>query len=433
MIEFTKIPTAEVFLVGGAVRDSLLGLTARERDWLVVGSNPKKMLELGYRQVGNDFPVFLHPKTHEEHALARRERKLETGHRGFQTDTGNVTLEEDLSRRDLTINAIAQSESGQIIDPYNGRADLENRTLRHVSSAFCEDPLRVLRVARFAAQLAPFDFRVAPGTLELLKSMSSNGELASLVPERVWRETERALKSPRPRVFFEVLRSADALKIIFPELDALFGVPQRPEFHPEIDSGLHTMLSLDRITESTLNSRLRFAVLVHDLGKATTPPEILPRHTRHEDRSARITEALCDRLRIPNAYREIAVLVARHHLLCHTSMRLRASTIEKLLSSLNAWKDSSLVADFTECCKADAQGRTGLESRPYPQVEFLSECADAAKMASAEKLIAKGFKGERLGNQLKAERAKLIKLVIARYSHIDELQYVKAADPGQGS
>lgn len=423
--KFEEVPGAEVFLVGGAVRDQLLGLVPKEKDWVVVGSNPKQMIELGYRQVGNDFPVFLHPKTNEEYALARQERKQGSGHKGFTTKTEQITLEQDLSRRDLTINAMALSAREELVDPYDGYSDLRNHILRHVSDAFSEDPLRVLRIARFAAQLAPFNFQVVEETLELLKLMSLNGELNSLTPERVWRETEKALTSASPRTFFEVLRSIDALKIIFPEVDALFGTPQRPEFHPEIDAGLHTMLSLDRITESSLDPRLRFAVLVHDTGKATTPSDILPRHTGHETRSAELDEGICDRLRIPNEYRKIAVLVARHHLHCHQSMRSSPVALEELLSTLGAWQEHSLVSDFTECCMADARGRTGLESRPYPQVKFLSECAEAARKIRPAELIDKGYKGKELGDQLKIERAKLIEIVIRKYAHIDELKYAK--------
>lgn len=420
------IPDAQVFLVGGAVRDQLLGIKAKEKDWVVVGSNRKQMLDLGYRQVGNDFPVFLHPKTHDEYALARQERKSGSGHKGFQTLTENVTLEQDLNRRDLTINALAQSTEGQLIDPYNGKSDLNQRLLRHVSDAFSEDPLRVLRIARFAAQLAKFDFKIAPETLKLLKAMSKTGELEHLTPERVWRETEKALKSDRPRIYFDTLRSVGALEIIFPEIDALFGVPQRPEFHPEIDSGLHTMMSLDRITETSRNPRLRFAVLTHDLGKATTPEDILPRHPGHEQRSAEITDELCSRLRIPNEYRKLAIVVARYHLVCHRALRLNPDTIEQLLSHLGAWQESSMVSDFTECCMADARGRTGLESRLYPQVAFLAECAQAAKQASARDLMAQGFYGKELGDQLKISRSKLIQPIIKKYAHIDELQYAKA-------
>jgi len=420
------IAGAEVFLVGGAVRDQLLGITVKEKDWVVIGSNSQQMLKLGYRQVGNDFPVFLHPETNEEYALARQERKSGHGHKGFQTLTEEVTLEQDLGRRDLTINALALSTDGRLIDPYNGESDLNKRVLRHVSDAFGEDPLRVLRIARFAAQLAQFDFKIAPETLKLLEAMSNHGELKILTPERVWRETEKALKSKKPRVYFDILRAVGALEVVFPEIDALFGVPQRPEFHPEIDSGLHTMMSLDRITETSSDSKLRFAVLTHDLGKATTPENILPRHPGHEQRSAMITDVLCDRLRIPNEYRKLATIVARYHLVCHQALRLKPDAIEQLLSHLGAWQEFSMVSDFTECCMADARGRKGLESRLYPQVEFLAECEQAAKQTNAKDLMEQGYKGKSLGDQLKVSRSKLIQPVIKKYAHIDELQYAKA-------
>lgn len=419
------IPQADIYLVGGAVRDALLGLSANERDWVVVGSSEQQMEQLGYRRVGKDFPVFLHPKTHEEYALARRERKRGSGHKGFETHIEQVSLEQDLSRRDLTINAIAQSSDGAIVDPYHGIEDIENRVLRHVSDAFSEDPLRVLRIARFAAVLGRFQFTIAPETQQLLRSMSANGELNTLSPERVWRETEKALRSDSPRTFFEVLRSIGALEVIFPEIDALFGVPQRPEFHPEIDCGLHTLLSLDRISEQSDDSRLRFAVLIHDLGKATTRADIVPRHPGHEERSAQIAETLCERLRIPNRYRKLAILVARNHLLCHRSLRLPPAKLETLLSALEAWKGNSLLQEFANCCMADARGRIGLESRLYPQVEFLTDCAIAANKVRAKDLIEQGYSGAELGEQLRLTRAQLIEPVIQRYAHIDEIKYAK--------
>lgn len=413
----------KVFLVGGAVRDKLLGLSPKERDWVVVGATAESMITEGYRQVGKDFPVFLHPKTKEEYALARQERKTGTGHTEFETITENVTLEEDLNRRDLTINAIAQSNTGALVDPYGGTDDLRNRILRHVSEAFSEDPLRVLRIARFSAQLSEFNFQIAPETLVLLKSMCHNGELKSLTAERVWRETEKALCSKSPRIFFDTLRAIGALKIIFPEIDCLFGIPQRPEFHPEIDTGLHTMLSLDRICELSPDPVLRFATLTHDLGKGTTPKELLPSHKNHELRSAGLTEELCARLRIPNAYKKLALLVAEHHLTCHRSLRLKEDKLEALLSTLSAWRNESLVRAFSLCCMADARGRTSLENRPYPQVEFLSECIEAAKDVSPTDLQELGFSGKELGLQLKSARARLLSGVIKTYAHIDELKY----------
>lgn len=426
-VDNKPIPDADIYLVGGAVRDQLLNIPVFDKDWVVVGSNAENMLAAGFRQVGNDFPVFLHPQTGQEYALARQERKLSTGHKGFETNTEAVSLEEDLGRRDLTINAMAQAADGEIIDPFHGREDLQSRCLRHVSDAFYEDPLRVLRVARFAAQLGNFNFYIAAETLDLLKEMSSEGELNNLTPERVWRETEKALKSPKPSVYFETLKQIGALKVILPEVDALFGIPQRPEFHPEIDAGLHTMLSLEKIAQASVDPRLRFAVLTHDLGKATTPKEVLPKHTGHEGRSAELTDELCNRLRVPNNYRKLAILVARHHLLCHQSLRLKPTTIERLLGNLGAWKQGSLVNDFTQCCMADARGRTGLEERPYPQVAFLLECELMAKQVSPQELLDQGFSGKKLGEQMRLQRLEKIRSVQKKYAHIDELQFATKA------
>jgi len=419
------------YLVGGAVRDQLLGMTAKERDWVVVGSTPEEMQKLGFTQVGKDFPVFLHPQSKEEYALARRERKQGSGYHGFSTETKAVTLEEDLSRRDLTINAIAKNRDNKLIDPFNGQEDLNNRILRHVSPAFTEDPLRVLRVARFAAQLSQYGFELAGETRELLMSMSASGELEKLTPERVWIETEKALKTPRPSLFFEILREVDALKIIFPEVHALFGVAQRPKFHPEIDAGYHCLLSLDRIAELTNDPVQRFAVLCHDLGKANTPDDIRPSHTSHEARGAELTNLMCDRLKIPNKYRNLAVRVARYHLQCHQVLQTSSEEAIELLSQLGAWTQNSYVEDFGNCCMADARGRTGLELRPYPQREFLIQCEAAAASLNASALLEQGFEGKALGKELKRLRAKAIEPVIEKYKDIDELSY--ACPPGQES
>jgi len=419
------------YLVGGAVRDQLLGMTAKERDWVVVGSTPEEMQKLGFTQVGKDFPVFLHPQSKEEYALARRERKQGSGYHGFSTETKAVTLEEDLSRRDLTINAIAKNRDNKLIDPFNGQEDLNNRILRHVSPAFTEDPLRVLRVARFAAQLSQYGFELAGETRELLMSMSASGELEKLTPERVWIETEKALKTPRPSLFFEILREVDALKIIFPEVHALFGVAQRPKFHPEIDAGYYCLLSLDRIAELTNDPVQRFAVLCHDLGKANTPDDIRPSHTGHEARGAELTNLMCDRLKIPNKYRNLAVRVARYHLQCHQVLQTSSEEAIELLSQLGAWTQNSYVEDFGNCCMADARGRTGLELRPYPQREFLIQCEAAAASLNASALLEQGFEGKALGKELKRLRAKAIEPVIEKYKDIDELSY--ACPPGQES
>ncbi|HEY8540030.1 MAG TPA: multifunctional CCA addition/repair protein, partial [Steroidobacteraceae bacterium] len=330
----------EIYLVGGAVRDELLGLPVRERDWVVVGAEPQELLDRGFRPVGKDFPVFLHPETNEEYALARTERKTGPGYRGFETRfSPDVTLEQDLERRDLTINAIAKDpETGKLIDPFGGERDLRDRVLRHVSPAFVEDPVRVLRVARFAARFAPLGFTVAPETIELMRQIAASGELDALVPERVWLELHKTLQMPAPWRFFEVLRDANALAVIFPEIDALFGVPQPEQWHPEIDSGLHTMMVLEQACRLSPDPIVRFAALVHDLGKGTTPKDEWPRHVAHEHRGVPLIEQLCARLRVPNAFRDLAILVGRHHLVMHKADQLRPGTMLELLEHLDAFR-----------------------------------------------------------------------------------------------
>src|SRR5688572_4226390 len=316
----------QVYLVGGAVRDELLGRPVSERDWVVVGATPEEMTRLGYTQVGRDFPVFLHPHTHEEHALARLERKTGPGYRGFVTEfSANVTLEEDLARRDLTINAIARTPDGGFVDPFNGRGDLEKRVLRHVSPAFVEDPVRILRVARFAARFAALGFGIAEETATLMRKMVDSGELDALVPERVWQETERALGEPNPEVFFEVLRACGALAVVYPEVDTLFGVPQPEKWHPEIDTGIHTMAVLKIAAQLSPSTAVRFAALTHDLGKGRTPRDQWPKHIGHEMHSVTLVNVLCDRLRIPSEHRELALLVARLHGVAHRAFELKSS------------------------------------------------------------------------------------------------------------
>jgi tRNA nucleotidyltransferase (CCA-adding enzyme) len=369
----------QVYLVGGAVRDGLLGLPVRERDWVVVGSTRAELLRLKYREVGNDFPVFLHPDTHEEYALARLERKTGRGYRGFDVQFGpEVTLEEDLARRDLTINAIAQDADGILIDPYGGRGDLDARLLRHVSDAFVEDPVRVLRVARFAARFAPLGFRVAPETLELMRTIVARDELDALVPERVWQETEKALHERRPGEFFAVLRACGGLGRIFPEIDALFGVPQPPQWHPEIDTGVHTLLVLEQAVLLGADPQVRFAALVHDLGKGTTPPAEWPRHHGHEERSVALIEAMAARLRVPADYRDLAIIVARYHGIVHRAPELRPATILDFFERSDAFRRPARFAQALLACEADARGRTGLETQPYPQRALLSAARDAA-------------------------------------------------------
>ncbi|HJY36523.1 MAG TPA: multifunctional CCA addition/repair protein, partial [Steroidobacteraceae bacterium] len=343
-----------IYLVGGAVRDELLGLPARERDWVVVGARPEELLAQGYKPVGKDFPVFLHPQSGEEYALARTERKTGPGYRGFETlFSPDVTLEQDLERRDLTINAIAKDpDSGALIDPFGGQRDLRDRSLRHVSPAFVEDPVRVLRVARFAARFAPLGFTVASATLDVMREIAARGELDALVSERVWQETQRALEMPAPARFFEVLREANALPVVFPELHALFGVPQPERWHPEIDTGVHTLMVLEQATKLSEDPVVRFAALTHDLGKGTTPRDEWPRHVAHEQRGVDLVNALCDRLRIPNAYRELAALVSRYHLEAHRVDELRTGTLLDLLERLDAFRRPDRFEQWVLACEA---------------------------------------------------------------------------------
>ena len=357
----------------------MLGLAVKERDWVVVGGTREELLRLKYREVGRDFPVFLHPETHEEYALARLERKVSPGYRGFTVEFGpEVTLEEDLARRDLTINAIAQSQDGTLLDPYGGRRDLDARVLRHVSPAFVEDPVRVLRVARFAARFAPLGFKVAAETLELMRAMVERREVDALVPERVWQETEKALREPKAGEFFKVLRACGALRPIYPEIDALFGVPQPAQWHPEIDTGAHTLMVLDQAALLSSDPKVRFAALVHDLGKGTTPREEWPSHRGHEERSVSLIEAVADRLRLPGEYRELSIIVARFHGIVHRAFELRPKTILEFIERADAFRRPERFAQALLACEADSRGRTGLENVPYPQRAFLQAARDVA-------------------------------------------------------
>ncbi len=395
----------QVYLVGGAVRDELLGRKVEERDWVVVGATPEEMLRLGYRQVGREFPVFLHPQTHEEHALARLERKSGAGYRGFVTDSSpTVTLEDDLKRRDLTINAMARAADGSLIDPHHGRRDLEARVLRHVSEAFMEDPVRILRVARFAARFAPLGFRVAEETLELMRSMVRNGEAQSLVAERVWQETERALGETQPTAFFEVLRACGALAQIFPEVEALFGVPQPAQWHPEIDTGVHTFMVLDMAARLSPLASVRFAALTHDLGKALTPRDKWPRHPGHEVASVRLLLALCARLRIPNDFRELAVLVARHHGVVHRAFELRPGTVLELLENTDAFRRPERFDWFLLACEADARGRKGLQDRAYEQADYLRAALATARGCAPTPEEVATLQGAEIAAQLRERR-----------------------------
>ena len=396
----------QTYLVGGAVRDKLLGLPVKDRDWVVVGATPEQMLELGYRPVGKDFPVFLHPDTKEEYALARTERKSGKGYKGFSFHTDpDVTLEEDLQRRDLSINAMAEDEAGNLIDPYNGSADIKEKQLRHVSPAFSEDPLRVLRVARFAATLG---FKVAPETMALLRQMSSSGELGALVSERVWTETEKALAGRYPGRYILVLRACQALAVLFPELERLFGIPQPEKYHPEIDTGLHTIMCLNQAARLTDAPVVRFATLLHDLGKGTTPESEWPSHHGHEARGAKLVDTVCDRFRIPNKYRELARLVARYHLDCHRILQMKPETILKKLEQLDAFRRPERLDDFLLACEADARGRAGFEDNDYPQAVFFKQALAAANEVDSQSLQEKGFEGKSLGREIKKQRVEKI-------------------------
>jgi tRNA nucleotidyltransferase (CCA-adding enzyme) len=399
----------DIYLVGGAVRDELLGLPVGERDWVVVGATQEDMERAGYRPVGRDFPVFLHPESGEEYALARTERKTAPGYRGFAVNASpEVTLEEDLQRRDLTLNAMARAPRGDIVDPWGGLRDLEARVLRHVSPSFVEDPVRILRTARLAARFHELGFTVAPETTSLMREMVAAGEADALVPERVWQETRRALGTARPDVFFEILRGCGALAAIFPEIDALFGVPQPARWHPEVDTGLHILLCLRAAVRLGLDVETRFAVLLHDLGKGTTPAQYWPSHHGHEERSATLVRAVCERLRAPTSYRELAEIVARYHGLCHRAAELRPATLLKLLEGTDALRRPERFEKFLLACEADLKGRTGLENAPYPQADLLNRARAAAAAVDPQSLLAEGLGGEELRDRLRVLRSEAI-------------------------
>ena len=399
----------EIYLVGGAVRDRLLGLSVKDRDWVVVGSDPAAMQNAGYLPVGRDFPVFLHPRTREEYALARTERKSGRGHHGFEFHASpDITLEEDLGRRDLTINAIAEASDGRLIDPYNGQQDLQSRQLRHVSAAFVEDPLRVLRVARFHARLATLGFTIAAETLALMKDIAGSGELQTLPAERVWQEIERALSSSHPEVFFESLRACDALEIVLPELNALHGIPQPEKWHPEIDTGLHTMMALREICSLTTDTATRFATLCHDVGKSETPTREWPSHKGHEERGARLVTSICARLRAPRKHRELAVLTARFHTHAHRAFELRPATLHNLLQKTDAGRRADRFEQFLLACLADARGRLGKQAEPYPQAMLLRQAAAAWRGIDAAALARELGNGAEIAQQLEQARIKVL-------------------------
>jgi len=413
----------KTYLVGGAVRDTLLNIPVYDHDWVVVGATPEEMLKQGFSQIGKDFPVFLHPKTKEEYALARTERKSGQGYHGFDVSFDPfVTLEEDLIRRDLTINAMARDAGGQIIDPYGGQQDLDNKVLRHVSEAFAEDPLRVLRVARFAAKLSAFGFALAPETVELMKTMSASGELSALTPERVWQEVVKALNTDKPSVFFEVLNQVNALSVLFPELDALKGVEQPEKHHPEGDVWVHTMLVLDASAGLSDDLSVRFAALVHDLGKGLTPKILWPKHHGHEDAGVHLVAELCQRYRVPKKTQVFAEKVTQYHGLIHRGLdsegqpHLKTATFLRVLTACQAFKDLAQFELILMACEADAKGRLGYESRPYPQKDFWLALAKVANAVDNQAILATGVKGAEIGEAIVQERMRLIDAFVEQYS-----------------
>ena len=413
----------QVFVVGGAVRDALMGLSVNDRDWVVVGSTPEAMTAQGFLPVGKDFPVFLHPQTREEYALARTERKTARGYKGFAVQAApDVTLEEDLARRDLTVNAMAVPDalahaapsawSGQIVDPYGGERDLQNKVLRHVTNAFAEDPVRILRVARFAARFA--NFSVADDTMALMRQMVEDGEADHLVPERVWQELAKGLMSEKPSRMFEVLRACGALRVLLPELDRLWGVPQRAEYHPEVDTGVHMMLVMDMAARLNTPLSVRVACLMHDLGKGTTPADVLPRHIGHEGRSVKLLQQVCERLRVPTDCKELAEVVAREHGNIHRSAELGPEALMRLLERCDAIRQAERFALVLQACECDARGRLGFEEAAYPQAERLLKAQQAALSVEtapiAQTAAAQGLKGPQIGLQIAQARIKAIAL-----------------------
>ncbi|WP_094752651.1 multifunctional CCA addition/repair protein [Psychromonas sp. CD1] len=399
----------QFFLVGGALRDRLLHLNIKDRDHVVINATPKMLLDLGYKQVGKDFPVFLHPKTGEEYALARTERKNGQGYHGFECYAGqDVSLVEDLQRRDLTINAMACSTDGYIIDPYKGQEDLKNKILRHVSPAFSEDPLRVLRVARFAARFYHLGFKIAPETLLLMRKLSISGELTHLRAERIWQETDKALASDDPQIYFSILRECGALNILFPEIARLFGIPGPKRWHPEIDTGIHTLMVLKQATKLSNDNAFRFACLVHDLGKALTLQELWPSHKGHGELGLKIINSLCTRLKIPNEYRELALLVSQHHTFIHKAPQLEAHNLLNIMDKCDAWRKPSRFLQMLECCIADAKGRLGFEQTEYPSADHVWQAFLVAQKVNVQDILAQGFKGKEIKEALLIARIKAV-------------------------
>jgi len=411
----------KTYLVGGAVRDTLLGLPIRERDWVVLGETPESMVKHGFRPVGKDFPVFLHPNNNEEYALARTERKTAPGYKGFAIHADpEVSLEQDLIRRDLTINAIAMAPDGQLIDPYGGQCDLQARVFRHISPAFAEDPVRILRVARFAARYQHLGFSLAAETNALMQDMVAAGEADMLVPERVWAELVRALSEPSPSAFFYTLRNCGALARVFPELDALFGVPQPARYHPEIDTGIHSLMSLEQAALLSKSLEVRFAALVHDLGKALSPKENLPHHYNHELSGLPVLAAMCERLRAPTAFKTLAMHVMHYHTHCHKALELRAATLTDTLTALNAFKPHNHLHLFLLACEADAKGRTGFENAPYPQAELFKRAAEAGAAVDTSAILASTLQGPAIGAAIRQLRVKAVADVIKQRAAVVE-------------
>ncbi len=405
----------QVYLVGGAVRDKLLGIDSYDNDWVVVGATPEMMLAKGYTAVGKDFPVFLHPHTKEEHALARTERKSGRGYTGFDCFFDqSVTLEEDLVRRDLTINAMAMDDQGKMYDPYGGQNDLSERILRHVSDAFIEDPLRVLRVARFAAKLSPLGFTVAEETMQLMRDMSLSGELNTLTPERVWQEWHKSLSSPRPDVFLSVLRKCGALAVVLPEIDALFGVPQPEKWHPEVDTGIHTLMVAEQAAKLSPSLSVRFAAQVHDLGKGITPKSEWPSHKMHCHTGLKLIKKLCERVRVPNEFRDLALMVCEQHSNIHRAAELKPQTIIKVLNKFDVWRKAERLQDILICCQADHAGRKGLEDKPYPQADMFTQAYQAAAAVDVQAIIKDGFTGAAIREELEKRRIEAVRIALKK-------------------
>lgn len=406
----SSIDELNIYLVGGAVRDQLLGREITERDFLVVGSSVEEMLSLGFLQVGKDFPVFLHPESKEEYALARTEKKAGAGYTGFVCYADkSVSIEDDLLRRDLTVNAIAKDKHGQLVDPYNGQQDLNNKVLRHVSDAFVEDPLRVLRVARFAARYHQYGFSVAPETIKLMQTITNQGELKTLSAERIFKELQRSLTEPNPEVFFDVLRQCQALQEILPELDILWGIPNPEKWHPEICTGIHTMMVLKQAVQLSHQPEVRFAAICHDLGKALTPKAQLPIHHGHEKSGLAPIKALCARLKVPNSYQQLALKVCEYHLHCHQIFELKATTLLKLLNNLDVWRKPEEFNWFLIACEADKRGRLGFENSPYPQAKFLKELALATSKVIAKPYLEQGLQGKAIKEAMEKEKLEIIR------------------------